>query len=46
MNGSLIGGNEYSLLSLKKAEAPSQTYYTVEKGYGVRFLDRIKLNIT
>ncbi|MFW5752102.1 MAG: hypothetical protein ACOCW8_02060 [bacterium] len=33
MNGSLIGGNEFSINAIKKSEQPSQTFYIVDKNY-------------
>ncbi len=41
MNGSLMGGNEYGIGQVKRADRPSQNFYIVEKDKGVLFKNTI-----
>jgi len=43
-NGCLIGGNSFSLKVVKAASRPSQRFFIVEEGEGLRFMDTIFLD--
>jgi hypothetical protein len=44
MNGSLIGGNEFSINAIKKSHAPCQIFYIVEeKSKTIRYLDFLEV---
>lgn len=43
-NGSLIGGNAFSLQTVKAANRPMQKFFVVEEGKGIRFQDSIYLD--